>query len=341
MAVLHVEGFDLTGTAEADLQAKGAYNVVSGTINITAGNFGGGGLISANISTISWSETSSLFTQYVTLSCWIKTPATLAATLAVMGVTDISADTNWSTTDIHVAMGYNANGSWRIGGDSNSLRATSAAGLIAPNTYYHVELQANLNASGSATLFIDGEQVATGTGDFKEGNTLSTYWLGGLSSGLTFDDWVIQADGSAEPSLLGTHRIHSLLPNANTAQADFTGAFGDVDDALGTTHDGDTTKISSATLNDKSEFAMTDLTGTPATVYAVQSTIVASKTDAGSKAVTPYIVSNAVRADGVEFNPSNGAYLYTDDIHELNPDGSVAWTSTTVNAILMGVEVTT
>lgn len=341
MAILHIEGFDLTGTAEADLKAKASYNSVNGSINTTAGKFGGGAFTCDSISAVSWSESASLFSQYVTISCWIKTPAALVAVLNVLCVTDQTADITLGSGDVHAAVGWNADGSWRIGGDSSTTRATSASGLVAPNTWYHVEMQANLNASGSCTLFVDGEQVITATGDFKEGVTVSTYWLGGHSSGVTYDDWVIQSDGSSEPALLGLHRIHSLLPSADTAQADFTGGFGDVDDALGTTHDGDTTVISSSTLNAQSEFAMTDLTGTPATVYAVQASIVASKTDAGSKAVTPYIVSNSVREDGAEFNPSDGAYLYTESMHELNPDGSVAWTPTTINAILMGVEVTT
>lgn len=342
MAILHIEGFDLTGTAEADLQAKGSYHVAKGAIATTGGKFGGGSFVADSLNTLSWTDVASLFTQYVTMSVWIKTPSTLNLNWNLLSVTDQTSDTALGTGDVHFGVGYNADGSWRIGGDSSSAKATSATGLIAPNTWYHIEAQCNMAAAGSCTLYVDGEVMLTvASGDFKEGNTLSTYWLSGSANGLAFDDWVIQADGSALPDLLGLHRIHSLLPSADTAQADFTGAFGDIDDALGTTHDGDTTVISSATLNHKSEFAMTDLTGTPATVYAVQSTIVSSKTDAGSKAVTPYIVSNSVRADGVEFNPADGAYIYTDDVHELNPDGSVAWTSTTVNAILMGVEVTT
>lgn len=339
MSLVKIESFDLTGTAVADLQARG-YNASAGfTITTTGGKFGGGG-INCTSTTAGLAFTPPSFQSYATVSVWMKTPSTLVG-LHLIACTDQLGDTFASSSDFNWAVGYNSNGSWRLSGDGASVKGTGATGVIATDTWYHLEVRVNITTAGNATLFIDGEEVLDAAGDYIESSATPTFFLLGSTGGITYDDLVIQMDGSELPPLLGIHKIHTLLPSADTAQADWTGASTDIDDPAGATHDGDSTFISSSTLNEKSEFAVANLSESPATVHAVQTTLVSSKTDAGSKAVTPYIVSNATRDDGGEFNPADGAYLYSTDIFPLDPDGSVAWDEASVNAILVGVEVTT
>jgi hypothetical protein len=88
------------------------------------------------------------------------------------------------------------------------------------------------------------------------------------------------------------------------------------------------------------DYTIGNLTQSPTTVHSVTLMAEGRKTDAGTKGATPYLLSNSVEGTGTEFATSE-AYTMGVDIFELNPDGSVAWTETTVNALLIGHEITT
>ena len=225
----------------------------------------------------------------------------------------------------------------------------SESGIIQPDTWHHIEFNIHISTTGSATVYVDGVlAIDSGEDYFYDGSMDGTtvVLLGGdylntISPGHIFDDMVIRSDDTAFPALLGEHRIHTLLPSADTAQADWTGTFADIDDPLGAFNDGDTSYISTTTLNNKSEFTVADLPVSPTTIHALQTTVVAKKTDTGTKGVTNYIKSGATRSDGLEFSAPNSAYRTKIDIHETNPNGAIPWTEATVNSLLVGVEITT
>jgi hypothetical protein len=132
--------------------------------------------------------------------------------------------------------------------------------------------------------------------------------------------------------------MYGHLPSADTAQADFTGTYADIDDPIGAS-DGDATYITATTLNSKSEFEIEDLPVSPNTIHAVQIVTEARKTDAGTKLITPYILSGTTREDGDEVGTSE-TYSVATSIHELNPDTAAAWDTAAINALKVGIEIT-
>ena len=335
MAIVLMEGFDLVGD-NTDVLNKGFVRA-EGAWNATAGRFGGPGYNLPTSDTIVLAI-SQAFVRYNTLSFWFKTSVNTATT--VCGFDDADVPTSLpSSAASHLHIEVIGDGSIQLFGDF-ALRGTSAPGVIVIDTWHHIEVQGDLNAAGQGIVTVDGLEVLNVSADFVDATTdfCSPVFYGDLGVN-SFDDIVYQNDVSALPTLLGEHKIHTLLPNADTAQADWTGAFTDIDDPFGAS-DGDTTVISTETLNNKSEFALENLSESPTTIYAVQSVIEARKTDAGTKGVTHHIDSNGTEETGTEFAAAE-TYGIHQQLHPLNPDGAVAWTETTVNALLVGVEITT
>jgi hypothetical protein len=77
----------------------------------------------------------------------------------------------------------------------------------------------------------------------------------------------------------------------------------------------------------------------PNTIHAVQIVTEARKTDAGTKLITPYILSGTTREDGDEVGTSE-TYSVATSIHELNPDTAAAWDTAAINALKVGIEIT-
>lgn len=338
MAVTLIEGFDLVGSG-ADLIASG-FGDADGTVITTGEGAFGGNCFQLDGNTSKYLMKYFAFSNYLAVSFYYYVNNATLANGTIVAITDRETYSGqYYSSDTQVAVNILSSGAINLLGDSGGIKATSAIGVILPLTWHHIELRAYTALAGSAEVYIDGVLVASASGDYLEStsNHILQFATGAPSR---FDDIVFQQDTSSYPPLLGRHIIHTLVPNADTAQADWIGSYTDIDDPVGATHDGDVTYISSSTLNAKSTFGLTDLPVIPTIVHAVKCTINARKTDAGTKGVTPYIVSNSVRADGAEFGAAE-TYGSDSNIHELNPDGSVAWTSASVNALLVGVEITT
>lgn len=335
MAIVKVEGFDLVGT-NADLNSKG-WVTAEGTIGASVGRFGGAGytLSGSTSNVLAFSQT---FIRYTTVSFYFKAPS-LSGTQTILAIDDLIAPSQLpglNTEQLRVDTA--ADGSLLLYGDS-SLRGTSVTGVIVANTWHHIELQADINASGQGVIVVDGVEVLDISGDYIDGSTAASVVFIGYSTDHILDDIVIQSSSSSQPTLLGEHKIQTLFPDADTAQADWTGVYTDIDDPVGS-HDGDTTYISATTLNDKSEFTLSDLADTPSTINAVNLVTIARKTDAGTKGVTPYIVSDTTRDDGLEFGTSE-SYTVSQTIIENDPDTAAAWTASGINALKVGAEITT
>lgn len=332
MAITIMEGFDLCGT-NAELVLKG-WAVMEGTVESTGGNFAGGfhHRLTGN-NTVAWFTRN--FIRHQTISFWLKVD--LLGTNVLFALNALASLTSAPTaTASHFSFKANTDGSITVNGDGTDFE-TSATGVIAVSTWHHIECQVDTNVSGNAKVYVDGAQVINVAGDFTDGSqTFSSVVFNG---NVRFDDLVVQDDASTEQPLLAEHRISTLLPDANTAQADFTGVFTDIDDPFGSA-DGDTTVISSATLTNKSEFGLGDLAITPATIQAVQLVSEINKSDSGTKGATPYILSNVTRVDSDELLAST-TYKYSKKIHVTDPDTAAAWATAGVNALKVGVEVTT
>ena len=342
--VVKMEGFDLTGVDENDLITRGFTAAPTANLATTGGKFGGGCIECTSVFGLGFAMPT--IPLYVCVTVWMKAPATLVKT-DMITLSNIENAIYHSENYDHTTLHYSLNGSITLEHPGGNIAGTSAIGVILPDTWHHIELRCYCSGAGTCQVYVDGVLALDIDGDFQAGagEFMTVLLMGGdggtVSPGNTFDDLIIREDGVSFPALLGAHRIHTLLPSADTAQADWTGTYADIDDPLGAFADGDTTYISTTTLNGKSEFAVGDLPVSPTTVHAMQTSIVAKKTDANAKGVTAYVKHSTSIGSGTEFSAADSVYGAQIDIHELNPNGSVAWTETTINAMLLGVEITT
>lgn len=158
------------------------------------------------------------------------------------------------------------------------------------------------------------------------------------------DVYVTDGDGSVNTGFLGDCRVECLYPTGNGNSSQLNGSDGNttdnyllVDDA--TDMDDDTTYVEGSTNGDKDTYGMGNLAASPASIAGVQLSVTATKTDSGSKSVTPVTRSGGTDYDGSSTALSFGSYLSVRQIRETDPNTSVAWTESGVNAVEVGAKV--
>lgn len=342
MAMFRMDGFDLYGD-QAGFDARW---VTTGTptFSTTSGRFGAGG-VTINSSDESFAISNDFGTDFITIGSAIKV-SSVSGEDKILGLYGTSTPSSALSND-HATVSVAEDGSLILKGDGGSTIATSSPGVIAEDTWYYLEAQLRAVDGATANVYVNGTLVVSGTGDFSDtassvfaafGNTDTTVQI-------VYDDVYVANDASAYDDPFGDVKIATLLPNADTAQADWavTGAasgFDAIDDALGTNGDGDTTYISDTTLNNKSEFDMEDLAESPDSIAAIQINTRASKTDTGTIEYTHYVDSSGTESSGTAVAPANGTYALVSDVFETDPNTAAAWTEAGVNAVKLGVEIT-
>ena len=119
------------------------------------------------------------------------------------------------------AVGFNASGKlvlWTGGLGGTQVAISSAA--INANTWHYVEWDLTFAASGSYTVWLDGVQVFTGTGNLKSsGNAYANVvTLNGYVC--NFDDmYLFDSTGSVNNAVRGDSRVETLLPVADASVA--------------------------------------------------------------------------------------------------------------------------
>lgn len=249
--------------------------------------------------------------------------------------------TNTSSSNGHMFYNLNTDGHVLFYGADASLKWTSPAPVLVAGEWYYIELGWQTSSAGTMDLYVNGFLIHTMATDTLYGTSHPhNIAIMGSSGGWHFDDFYFATDTTMPPAL-GECRVETLVPNANTAQADFTGTVLDIDDPIGN-HDGDTSYLSSATLNAKSEFDLESLDENPSVIHAVQALTTMKNSDVGAREVTPYIISGATQADDSGHLPHSGVYFsFPSPVWETDPNtAQLAWTTTTVNALKIGIEIT-
>ena len=248
-------------------------------------------------------------------------------------------------------IGLNASGQVFIQLGTSTILATSALGepVFEAGVWYYLEVEAFVHdTTGFVRVYRDGTLLVAAENVDTRGQAASDLVElirfignngGGTSDGpniVSIDDIYVLDDSTR----LGQCRVSTLLPNADTADADWTplGAcshFAEVDD-----DNGDTSYIASDTAGDLDMFDAQDLPFTPQTVHAVQISWRARKDDAATREVRSRIRSDAATADGAT-RTLTSSYLYYHDVFEEDPDAAGPWTGATVGAMEIGVETVT
>lgn len=339
MAYSMIEGFDTVGDNSA-LTSRG-WSRTDGTIGAATGRFGGAGY--ALSGTSQWLQFYEVVAgeRYTSMSFWFKASVLFNGPLAWM------ADRSNTSGAGHPLISLTDIGVVTLALEAGSV-VFSSSQLVSAGTWCHIELLMHHSNAGKFQLYVDGflqyENISVDNADY---NSNGEYWFnfkGNAAGVLTLDDIVIQRDIAAYPVKLGLHRIHTLLPDGvgtNTGMTAGTGnTFAEINDPLGATHDGDTSYIAGGSVGNKSDFTMENITEMPSTIHAVQTNVVVRKTDAGTVGVTPYIDSNTAIASGTETGASE-SYVVKKDVFETDPDTTAPFTASGLNALKVGIEITT
>jgi len=242
----------------------------------------------------------------------------------------------------------------RRGGTAGTIIGTSSQAMLVNQSYY-IEVKATVHDSaGVIVVRVNGDTWLNLTS--QDTQITSNAFVTNIGFGAdpasatgmvqdVEDMYIVDtAGGSPTNDFLGDVRVQGILPDANGTTSNLVGQdanstdnYLNVDeDAPGA--DDDTTYNESSTVNDKDTYNYPSLTPTTGTVYGVQITPLARKTDAGARSIV-----SVARLSGTETDSSNKAlsatYVYLPDVRETKPGGG-AWSISDVNSAEFGVKVT-
>lgn len=333
MTISHIDGFDIY-TDNTDF--IDSYTIASAPVwGAATGRFGGAAVV-VNFYTECFSITAPLAHSYIAMGTAFKSTMDTSQT----GLMSSRQELVGSSSDNNAAVSVKSDGSLMLQGGSVTL-GTSITGLVAPSTWYYLELVFFRDATvGWAKVYLNGTEVVNVTGADFSSSLAGSYaswggWNNTENGAITYFDDVYFASSETDTlSPLGDVVIGVSDADGDTAQADFTGTYTDVQ-----VDDGDTTVISSSTLGHKSEFTIADMPAST-TVHAVCVASRSSKSAAGSIELTSYIDSGGTEAAGLPVLPSESGYTLQRDTFDKDPATAVAWTEAGVNSVKIGVEVT-
>lgn len=253
----------------------------------------------------------------------------------------------------------NANGTISI---KNSGGTTVATGtfVCTASTWIFVEVKLLVNgASGSVATQVNGAaDIAATTGNFgstaidtvkfcpdnKSNTTVSQ-----ITTAIIDDIYVLDTSAPPHDDFLGDVHVETIYPisdGANTAWTPNSGTnhFDRVNEHTAAPFpDGDTTYVSSATLNAKDSYGYSSLALLAGTVFAVQTNLFARKDDAAVRQLQALVRSSVDSANHLSGSNFTLSTTYVDGtfIWETDPGDGGAWTIARVNAAEFGVDIST
>lgn len=246
-------------------------------------------------------------------------------------------------TQIYVAVETNASISVIRG---STVLSTTDPGIIKAGVWNYIAVKAVIDDSaGACEVWLNGSKVIDISGiDTKDTSIVgcdyvSLYSPAGLSY---FDDWYIADNSGITNNILITEaRVVPLVPIADTAQKDFTASTGSDNYAMVDEDgmDSDTTYVTATASGSKDIYDVSDLPVNPVTVYGVSCTSFARKLTTYPSVFNYGIVSNGVESFSTG-NVLSSNYLGNCIVYNTNPDGNVAWNTTSINSLQCGFEIT-
>ena len=235
-----------------------------------------------------------------------------------------------------------------------ALTNGTSGGALSINTYYYIEWKVTIADSisaGSCKVRVNGVDwitVATGQ-DMKNTANASAnqIYLGpwNVGSGPTvvyFDDFYLcDQSGSVNNDFLGDVRIDTLYPTSDGNYSQFTPSTGSSHYVLVDETAPNTTDYNEGiAVGDRDSYGMGNLGALASqTVHGVQVNAAILKDDAGAKSAGTFVRSSSTNGDGAGVALGT-SQVYVSQVFETDPNGSIAWTETTVNAMEAGVKVT-
>lgn len=251
---------------------------------------------------------------------------------------------------------YRGSNFFVINGQNGTLIATTDP-IIVANAWNHIEVQINIsNTVGWIRVAVNGVHRYEATGLDTDDGSVSIRSVGhcegysGEVGSVTFymDDLILYdftgtaavdtdfcptVDGSGVgTNYIGELQCMYLPPNADTAEADWTPSTGVSEYAMiDETTPNDADYVSSTTVGDLSEYALTDLPPEITYVRGLQVIGRMSKSDAGSARTKFGMKSVAATTDAAE-RPLTTEATYWWDFINVDPNSSARWTRPSLNA---------
>lgn len=234
-------------------------------------------------------------------------------------------------------------------GSGRTLFASSDP-VITAMSWQHIEARLVIdNIVGSIEIRVNGIPVMHIT-DINTGTNGATQmvWgmpknnVAGLAVPLYLDDVVVWDDaGSYANNFLGSVRVETLMPNGDTAEADWSknGAADGWDCINETTPDGDTTYIMAEDAGDMSEFEVANSPPETANIKGVYVPVMGKLGDAGTGDIKISLVSGSDVAEGSEITLTT-AYTYWGNSFMVDPATGLPWSKSAFDAMKVRVEKT-
>lgn len=233
--------------------------------------------------------------------------------------------------------------------DAFNTGVSLLSGSISTTTLYHyVEMKLIKTAgtvnSFSVALYIDGTLIGTSASVSYGGTSDTTSLLimvfqrNGVFTAI--DDIYLTLDDGVAGTLqgpLGIVNIVAQRPETDT-QAQWVKSGSAASNSLSVNQTAlssiSANFVSSSTIGDKDIYGSTDALPVGYTPKAVQTEAYFTKTTTSNPTVSVGIVSGGTEVDGTQATiaGSAGAVAFVTQVQEKDPNGSVAWTPTTINA---------
>ena len=255
------------------------------------------------------------------------------------------------TGTVQMGLTLTTNGALQVTRGTGTVLGTTGIGIIAPNAYNYIEMQASISTSvGAVTVRLNGNVVLTLTNQNTQSSgaaQVTHVALCGTAAGFggvayDYDDlYICDTNGARNNTFLGDVRVQAVLPTGagNYTQWDgLTGAATHWQAQSQNPPDDDTSYVSDTlgTPGHIDSYAMADLIPTSGTVPAVQVSAWARKDDGGGRTLSPMVRSAAVDGLGAAQSLVT-TYGYITSVFEQNPSAG-AWTIALVNAAEAGVK---
>ena len=339
MALLFMDGFDHYSLNEMTQKwtARVSSSIYSNDIKPTSGRRGGGALLIGS--------SGGLYKSVPARATFILGVAIYPATMpSIGGGQPLFELRDGSTQQLYVFIDTAAKLSIYRGG--GVLLATSDNPLPIA-TWSYVEFKATIdNTVGAYELRVNGLPwlTASGIDTQNSANAFANYVCLGITgandANVYYDDFYLcDTSGAANNDFLGDVRIDVLIPNGPGTYQDWTPSTGTNHAALvDETSPNTTDYLTGETPGAKETLTLGDLP-VQGSVVAVQVCNYLAKADSGSAKARNLIRSGTTDAYGPEAALST-SYVYNLSVHETDPATGAAWSTTAVNALEVGVEVT-
>lgn len=227
---------------------------------------------------------------------------------------------------------------------TNTSIASSAAGTIAINTWYHLEFKIVFGLVGSVQARVNEVSVCSASlvDTLCGAATTSIFHLmNSASSTAYFDDlYMCDQAGGNNNDYLGAVRIFSLFPTANGVTNDFavTGAANN-SAALSSQTPDFTSYTSSSVSGAKDLLEVQNLPSSPTTVFGVQ--VAGRVQDQGSSSMGTRqlgIRTAAVELFGSAQRATAGSWVNIRQVFENQADGITAWDEAAINNLQVGIK---